>query len=295
MNGVNILKKYKLLILCIFLSIVLVGCSQSSDDGNQNNNISEQNEEAEIAELAEIWANALKTRDGKPRYEMMSEKAKEKFKQEQINRSGENWNYNIGWSSPSVVSFEIEVEGMTANIVYAMKTSEPANYTMSEILTFVRENGKLVVDDYETIDDLDSGHISIEERKRIDLYIKVMESAFHEENGGDGFIAIKLDTLEGLSNEGKEEILKHIDLSAEVYDFEEVKDDATKFEFMETGQHNSTIDGTVLFIEAEDFKGDKATITGVSWFGSLGAVFPEYEATFIDGEWQLELVSMAVS
>lgn len=171
--GEMIFKKLSLVISLVFLSIVLVSCQQASDGGNQNNSIPKQNEETKdkitsveeekkIAELTEVWANALKTRDGKPRYEMMSEKAKEKFEQEQINRSGEDWNFNIGWSSPWVVSFDIEIEGMTANIVYAMKTSEPADYYMRETLTFVMENGKLVVDDYQTIDGLYIGHISIE-------------------------------------------------------------------------------------------------------------------------------------
>jgi Copper amine oxidase N-terminal domain len=104
-----------------------------------------------ISDLTKIWANALKTRDGKPRYEMMSEKAKEKFKQEQINRSGENWNYIIGVSSPWVVDFDIKIDGMTANITYVTQTSEPAYYNTKETLTFVKKNGKLIVDDYQTI------------------------------------------------------------------------------------------------------------------------------------------------
>lgn len=138
-------------------------------------------------------------------------------------------------------------------------------------------------------------NISAEEEKLIDLYIKVMEGAFHEENGGDGFVAIKLDTLEGLSDDAKMELLKRIDLSTEVYDFEDVKDDESKFNFMETGDHMSSIDGTVLYIEDLEFIEDEASITGVSWFGNLGAVFPRYEAIFIDGQWQLEMVSMAIS
>lgn len=150
----------------MFLFIILVGCNQSSEGGNQNEEtgakVAPVEEEEKIAELTEVWANALKTRDGKPRYEMMSKKAKEKFEQEQIIRSGENWNYNIGVSSPWIDSFDIEIDGMTATIVYATKTSEPANYYMRETLTFVRQNGNLVVDDYQTIDVLYIGHISME-------------------------------------------------------------------------------------------------------------------------------------
>ena len=51
----------------------------------------------------------------------------------------------------------------------------------------------------------------------------------------------------------------------------------------------------VIYVEVEEYDENKSTITGVSWFGNLGAVFPTYEATFVDGQWQLELVSMAIS
>ena len=67
-----------------------------------------------IANLTETWANALKTRDGKPRYEMMSDQAKEKFKKQQMLIGGKNWNYIIGSSNPWVVDYEIKIEGMTA-------------------------------------------------------------------------------------------------------------------------------------------------------------------------------------
>lgn len=58
--------------------------------------------------------------------------------------------------------YDIDIEGMTANIVYTMKTSDPASYYKREILTFARQNDNLVVDDYQSIEDLYIGHISIE-------------------------------------------------------------------------------------------------------------------------------------
>ena len=104
-----------------------------------------------IEELSIDWATALKTRDGKPRFEMMSEKAKEKFIQEQIVVSGETWNYVIGDSSPWVVSFEIQIEGMIAKITYAMQTSEASNYSKIETIHFIEdEYGEIVVDDYKS-------------------------------------------------------------------------------------------------------------------------------------------------
>ncbi|HHW38037.1 MAG TPA: hypothetical protein GXX18_12465, partial [Bacillales bacterium] len=119
--------------------------------GNPGTVINSDEDYKKITELSTIWAYALKTRDGKPRYAMMSGKAKEKFKQEQIIRSGENWNYNIGYSSPWVVDFEIVIDGMTATITYFTQTSIPEYYSTKEQLTFIKEDGKLLIDDYQYI------------------------------------------------------------------------------------------------------------------------------------------------
>jgi len=138
--------------------------------------------------------------------------------------------------------------------------------------------------------------ISAEERRRVDLYLTAMRAAYQEENGGDCFIAVKLETLEGLSDEGKKLILEGLkDLSPYVYDFEEVKGDPGKFQYDEQGRKIRTIDGSLLYINIKEYEGDKAVITAVSWFGNLGAVFPEYEAIFIGDHWQLNLLRMAVS
>ncbi len=138
--------------------------------------------------------------------------------------------------------------------------------------------------------------ISAEEQQRMDLYIAVMKAAFNEENGGSKFIAVHLDTLEGLSDLAKTEVLKELtDLSPQVYSFEDVKEDTTKFEFYDAEHHSQTLDGTVLWVEVEEYSETKAIITGVSWFGALGAVFPTYEAVYENGSWQLKLIRMAIS
>lgn len=138
--------------------------------------------------------------------------------------------------------------------------------------------------------------ISTEERKRMDLYVAVMKAAFQEENGGKAFVAVKLDSLEGLSDEAKVEVLKELtDLSPNAYSFEEVKNDNTKFELDDDGRLIRSIDGALLWVEIEEYSKSKSTITGVSWFGNLGAVFPKYEATFKNGKWQLKQISIAVS
>ncbi|MFP4973999.1 M56 family metallopeptidase [Paenibacillus sp. CN-4] len=101
--------------------------------------------------MASVWADALITRDGEPRYHMMSQAAITKFAQEQSSRSGENWNYNIGVSSPWAVGYEISLEGDAALITYQTRTSEPAEFRTVEGIVFGVENGRAVVADYETL------------------------------------------------------------------------------------------------------------------------------------------------
>lgn len=138
--------------------------------------------------------------------------------------------------------------------------------------------------------------ISAEEQRRIDLYAAVMKAAFAEENGGSAFIAVHLDTLAGLSDPAKTLVLEELaELSPHVYDFDDVKTDASKFEFYDGKRHSRTLDGTVLWIELEEYSDTHAIITGVSWFGVLGAVFPTYEAFYENDSWQLRLIRMAIS
>lgn len=138
--------------------------------------------------------------------------------------------------------------------------------------------------------------ISAEERKRMDLYLAVLESAFREENGGDGFIAVKSDTLAGLGDEAKSEVLNKLkSLSATVYAFDPRNIDPGHFEVDADGRLIRTLDGSLVWVEIKEYAGDKAKITGVSWFGNTGAVFPSYEAVFTGGKWQLNLISMAIS
>lgn len=142
------------IVAILFLSSQNIDLFQKDLNGSSSNAVTKVEsieDKQKIEELSIVWANALKTRDGKPRYEMMSEKSKEKFVQEQINRSGENWNYNIGDSSPWVVDYEIKVDGMNVVITYKTQTSIPAFYHTKETITFKREDKKFVVDDYETV------------------------------------------------------------------------------------------------------------------------------------------------
>ena len=136
-----------------------------------------------------------------------------------------------------------------------------------------------------------------EAAKRVSLYIEVMKAAFKQENGGNGFIAVKEDTLEGLKEEkSKQDVLEGLKaLSSNVYWYEGVKDDKSLFKFDTDGRMLRTLNGTLLSLKVEEFKGDEAVVEATSWFGNLGAVCPKYKAVYKDRKWKLEVLSMAIS
>ncbi len=107
-----------------------------------------------------------------------------------------------------------------------------------------------------------------------------MSAAFQIENGGNGFIAVQKDTLDGLIEEKAKE---------------DVKDDKSLFEFDDNGMMSRTLNGTMLSIKVAQFKNNKAVVESTSWFGNLGAVFPKYKAVYKNGQWELEVISMAIS
>lgn len=149
--------------------VVALGIGLSSNPNATEN-------DAEKIQVAEIWAEALKTRDGKPRYEVMSESMKAKFIAEQKQRAGEEWNYNIGGSSPWVVDFEINIEGDTASIIYHLADSGGGKYDLTEIITFGKENNRLVIiDAKEKIAEWDRVSCFASDAKQAaDIYIKAL-------------------------------------------------------------------------------------------------------------------------
>ena len=87
--------------------------------------------------MAETWAEALKTRNGQTRYDMMSDEMKLKFEQEQKSSTkDEAWNRSIGWSSPWVVDYEINIEQESAEIFYIMMDSTEQYYVMWDYIAF---------------------------------------------------------------------------------------------------------------------------------------------------------------
>ena len=92
------------------------------------------------------WANALISRDGKPRYELMSEQMKQEFVKNQKALIGnDNWNYIIGVSSPWTTAYQMIACGSFCYITYYQTDSTGARYTQNEILTFWVKDGKLEI------------------------------------------------------------------------------------------------------------------------------------------------------
>lgn len=132
--------------LCLILILV---CTAGVFLACQNNE-SQALEEEEILHIAGLWAEGLKQRDGRVRYEHMTAALQQNFKAYQQKITGDADNWVIGGSSPWVESYEMEVQGTSAFITYLTRTSNPATFIKKEELSFVKENGKLLVaDNYE--------------------------------------------------------------------------------------------------------------------------------------------------
>lgn len=86
------------------------------------------------------WAEALKTRDGKPRYDMMTDELKKEFEENQKQLAGDDWNFVIGYSSPRTTSYDIVVDGDSAYITYYQEDNTGARYSVDEKIVFTEDN-----------------------------------------------------------------------------------------------------------------------------------------------------------
>ena len=100
--------------------------------------------------LALIWADAWKTRDGKGRYEIMDSKMQTDFREKQPSPD----NYVIRWSSPWVVRYDVSMDGDDAVITYFYTSSSTSTYKSVERLTLGREDGRAVVTGCKTETDM---------------------------------------------------------------------------------------------------------------------------------------------
>lgn len=111
------------------------------------------------------WAEALKDRDGKARYTLLSADAQDPYYKALVVQNGTTNPWTIGVSSPWVVNYEIALDGAEAVITYHTKTSDQEIYIYQEVLTLTEDDGQDVVQNYGvTVDYL-----------REDLYEKALD------------------------------------------------------------------------------------------------------------------------
>lgn len=107
-------------------------------------------------EKALTWAEALKTRDGQPRYDMMTEGMQKAFIEDQkaLINDGDNWNYVIGVSSPQTLAYDIFLADNNAYIIYYQTDSSGMRYAIGEKITFEQTGEEILVSSSETFGEL---------------------------------------------------------------------------------------------------------------------------------------------
>lgn len=128
------------------------------------------------------------------------------------------------------------------------------------------------------------------DEKKVSLYAEALVRAFKQSTGGTGFLAVDLDSLEGLSVEEKEELFKELKqktMSPNVYNLAEIKNDREKFLLDEQGRITSTINGVVLLLNVNHYTEDSARIKVACWRSPQNIIVITYEGKYLDGKWQL--------
>lgn len=148
-------KKSGILVLCLVITVamamsLLVAC-QNQDISNiggsedPNSAYASSDIQDQTAQLANTWAKALKDRDGKARYDIMSKDMQSSFYQKQLTDKGEEALWDIGISSPWVHSYVVAAEDNSAVIKYTYTDSTNTKYESTEKIKTGIEDGKLVV------------------------------------------------------------------------------------------------------------------------------------------------------
>lgn len=153
--GAPILKDSKTYATYSMLSYILSDYRISYEIYGENGELLSGNSD-EIVAAANTWAEALKTRDGQPRYEIMTPAMQEQFVEGQKQIAGEAWNYVIGYSSPKTVSYDISLDGNTVLITYLQEDNTGEQYILKEKITLEKIDGKILVSAAEDIiEDID--------------------------------------------------------------------------------------------------------------------------------------------
>jgi hypothetical protein len=94
----------------------------------------------DILRLAETWANAVKNRDGRTQYALMT-----KALQQSVYDEFTELNWVTGTSSPWVESFMVKVKNGGASVIFRYETSTGPAGSYKHDLTFAREDGELKI------------------------------------------------------------------------------------------------------------------------------------------------------
>lgn len=141
-------KKVGALILCLILIGTLgtgaaIAASSNTDTAPSESNISQTDTSARIQAIAEKWAEAVKKRDGKAQYDLLSPTCQSAVYHDY---STEGW--VTGVSSPWVESYAISVDQNSAAVTYQYATSTGSAGTYEQTLSFVEQNGKFSIDSF---------------------------------------------------------------------------------------------------------------------------------------------------
>jgi beta-lactamase regulating signal transducer with metallopeptidase domain len=138
-------KKAGILILCLLVIGVLgtgtvLTAGRNAGSGLKTSKIGTS---ASVQNIAGKWAEAVKKRDGKAQYHLMSRQC-----QSAVYDEYRSYGWQTGQSSPWVESYRISVDGNRAAVIYQYATSTGPAGTYKQTLSFVKQDGRLLIDSF---------------------------------------------------------------------------------------------------------------------------------------------------
>ena len=147
--------------------------------------------------------------------------------------------------------------------------------------------------------------------KHVQMYLNLLDDIMKTDSGLNGnseFISIDVESFDkeymdpeikgttrvfDISEEDEQIILDymkkyHDNIKSD--NFEDLKEQG------EFDEKNLVLDGILIYVSnVEIVSEDNFLISMVKYRSGLGAIFPEYSVKYIDGAWEIEVVSMAIS
>ena len=147
--------------------------------------------------------------------------------------------------------------------------------------------------------------------KYVQMYLNLLDDIMKTDSGLNGnseFISIDVESFD------KEYMDPEIKGTTRVFDINE-EDEQIILEYMkkyhnniksdnfeelkvqgEFDEKNLVLDGILIYVSnIEIVSEDNFLISMVKYRSGLGAIFPEYSVKYVDGNWEIEVVSMAIS